>query len=86
MQFFTRTKWWVIPLVWVPVAMAMFYMALVVENIPLYKMPGHCVFGAFCWTLVEYLLHRFLFHMKTTSYWLVRLSPQRLVLYYSFGT
>lgn len=68
-EFFTKTKWWVIPLVWVPLAMAMYYKALVVEKIPLSKMPEHFVFGTLCWTFIEYLLHRFLFHMKTSSYW-----------------
>lgn len=28
-------------------------------------------FGIFIWTLLEYTLHRFLFHIKTKSYWLV---------------
>jgi hypothetical protein len=30
--------------------------------------------GIFIWTLMEYVLHRFLFHMKTTTYWLVLYS------------
>lgn len=27
--------------------------------------------GVFIWTLLEYCLHRFLFHIKTSSYWWV---------------
>ncbi|CAM6122139.1 unnamed protein product [Calypogeia fissa] len=68
-EFFTRTKWWVIPLIWVPVAVVMFYMSLVVEKVPLYRLPGNCAVGVVIWTLLEYLLHRFVFHMKTSSYW-----------------
>lgn len=25
------------------------------------------------WTLIEYILHRYLFHMKTSGYWCVNL-------------
>lgn len=27
-------------------------------------------FGVFIWTLIEYTVHRFLFHIKTKTYWL----------------
>ncbi|KAG0504993.1 hypothetical protein M758_N003300 [Ceratodon purpureus] len=67
-EFFTRTAWWVIPAVWVPVVM---YMAMEAHNqgIWLSVMPLSMVAGAFIWTFVEYLLHRYVFHMKTSSYW-----------------
>ena len=27
------------------------------------------LFGIFIWTLIEYTLHRFLFHIETKTYW-----------------
>ncbi|KAK4751187.1 hypothetical protein SAY87_004669 [Trapa incisa] len=68
LEFFTRTRWWVIPLVWVPVACWF---------ISLSAAMGQCcsqlalltVTGIFVWTLLEYMLHRFLFHSKTRTYW-----------------
>lgn len=37
--------------------------------------PGLFVLGLFLWSLVEYVLHRFLFHMKppSNSYYLITL-------------
>lgn len=69
-QLLTCTAWWVIPLVWLPVVSWLvsisFRMGLTLPQVAL-AMVG----GIFIWTLMEYVLHRFLFHMKTTSYWLV---------------
>lgn len=66
---FTRTKWWVVPLVWIPVALMMIYTAVVKENVPLSRMPILFAGGILLWSSMEYLLHRFLFHMKTSSFW-----------------
>ncbi|KAL5577779.1 hypothetical protein UlMin_019478 [Ulmus minor] len=67
-EFLTRTVWWVIPLVWLPVVcwcvLVSFQTGLTPSQIAL-----TVVCGIFIWTLLEYSLHRFLFHMKTTSYW-----------------
>nr|GLL30083.1 dihydroceramide fatty acyl 2-hydroxylase FAH1-like [Ipomoea trifida] len=67
-EFLTRTVWWVIPLVWLPVvcwfvSMSL-RMGLTIPHVALLV-----VFGIFIWTLVEYILHRYLFHIKTKSYW-----------------
>ncbi|PON50316.1 Fatty acid hydroxylase [Parasponia andersonii] len=67
-ELFTRTVWWVIPLIWLPVVCW-----LVTMSVQLGLTPSQAalavVGGIFIWTLMEYSLHRFLFHMKTTSYW-----------------
>eukprot|EP01018_Ginkgo_biloba_P030149 Gb_15196 [translate_table: standard] len=64
----TRTVWWVIPLVWLPVVSWTIFMA-VQRGLS----PGHTacaiIAGIFLWSLMEYSLHRFLFHIKTSSYW-----------------
>ncbi|RZC45324.1 hypothetical protein C5167_038269 [Papaver somniferum] len=67
-EFLTRTQWWVIPLVWLPV---------VGYSVNISKQMGHTLpelvlmvmGGIFIWSLLEYTLHRFLFHINTTSYW-----------------
>ncbi|KAL5099543.1 hypothetical protein RYX36_003870, partial [Vicia faba] len=33
------------------------------------RLPLFVLLGIFVWTLAEYLLHRFLFHVQTKSYW-----------------
>ena len=74
-EFFSRTPWFVIPLVWLPVVLFMSAVSLQGVNtswMPLYSpsdplpVPAFFFwfcFGCFGWTLVEYLLHRFLFHL-----------------------
>ena len=58
----SKTPWWVIPLVWLPPVAYGTYIAgegcggRVVEA-------GYWALGLFLWTLVEYILHRFLFHL-----------------------
>lgn len=69
-QFLTRTVWWAIPTIWLPVVCysisVSIHMGRTVPEVALMV-----VFGIFIWTLMEYTLHRFLFHINTRSYWLV---------------
>ncbi|CAA7394119.1 unnamed protein product [Spirodela intermedia] len=67
-EFLTRTVWWAVPTIWLPVvcwsvsrSMAMGHTAA--------EIAAMVVFGIFIWTLMEYTLHRFLFHIKTKTYW-----------------
>ncbi|XP_015690238.1 dihydroceramide fatty acyl 2-hydroxylase FAH1-like isoform X2 [Oryza brachyantha] len=68
LEFLTRTKWWAVPTIWLPVVCW-----LLVKSIRM----GHSIqevalmalFGVFIWTLIEYTLHRFLFHIDTKTYW-----------------
>ncbi|KAK4270832.1 hypothetical protein QN277_019601 [Acacia crassicarpa] len=68
MEFLTRTVWWAVPTIWLPVVC---YSISVSARKGL--APSHVVLlvvlGLFIWTLTEYTLHRFLFHVKTSSYW-----------------
>lgn len=68
-QLFTQTAWWVIPIIWVPVA-SWFISGSVKAGLPCSHVAPLVFLGIFLWTLAEYLLHRFLFHVKTKSYWL----------------
>src|ERR1044072_6043459 len=66
-QLFTRTAWWVIPIVWVPVA-SWFISTSVKAELPCPRVALLVLLGIFLWTLAEYSLHRFLFHVKPKSY------------------
>ncbi|CCF56681.1 hypothetical protein KAFR_0B03850 [Kazachstania africana CBS 2517] len=57
---FSKTAWWVVPTFWLPVVFHFFRVALKNMNNPL-ALFLFCV-GVFVWTLLEYCLHRFLFH------------------------
>ncbi|KAH8974855.1 hypothetical protein BDL97_01G123200 [Sphagnum fallax] len=68
MESLTKTLWWVIPLVWMPVVFWSQVVALQ-RGLPLEKLFTTVPTGIFIWTFIEYFLHRFLFHVKTSSYW-----------------
>jgi 4-hydroxysphinganine ceramide fatty acyl 2-hydroxylase len=58
----TKTPWWVIPVMWLPPVAYGTYLARegcssVAEE------AAYWLLGLFLWTLVEYCLHRFLFHL-----------------------
>lgn len=72
-EFFSETKWWVIPLVWFPVLTWLCYSALSSTNDPISPNSfAICFsFGLLLWTFTEYFLHRFLFHApisKTSTF------------------
>jgi len=72
-QFLTRTVWWAIPTIWLPVVCWCISMSVKMgHTFP--EIALMVVFGIFIWTFIEYTLHRFLFHIKTKSYWLVLIS------------
>lgn len=55
------TPWWVVPLVWLPPNMYIFYVGLVNQHVLIAL--SFWAMGLFVWTLVEYCMHRFLFHL-----------------------
>lgn len=69
-QFLTRTAWWVVPLVWLPVA-TWFVLGSVNMGLTPTELAATFLTGFFGWTLMEYTLHRFFFHRKLKGYWLV---------------
>ncbi|KAL7102569.1 hypothetical protein ACP275_08G128100 [Erythranthe tilingii] len=67
-EFLTRTRWWAIPLIWLPVVC--WLVSLSLENgVPVNHAPLTVLAGVCLWTFMEYCLHRFVFHIRTTSYW-----------------
>lgn len=58
----SKTAWYVIPIVWLPpVAYGTF---VGISGLGLKAAAGFWVFGLFFWTIIEYCMHRFLFHME----------------------
>lgn len=56
------TPWWVVPLVWLPpVAYGTYLAGQGLDNY--IKLAAFWGFGFFLWSLIEYVLHRFLFHL-----------------------
>lgn len=84
-QVFTRTKWFVIPTIWLPIATYLGLRSILQFSGPLppltsnpylplaallslpasaYLKTGACILiGNVVWTILEYTLHRFLFHV-----------------------
>lgn len=58
----TKTPWWVIPVLWLPAVAYGTYLA----SAGFSSVFGEAVYwflGLFLWTFIEYLMHRFLFHL-----------------------
>ncbi|KAJ2450201.1 fatty acid alpha-hydroxylase [Coemansia sp. RSA 2336] len=60
LEMFTRTPWWVIPLYWAPILATL--LVLGSEYEPANVMLVGFMFGLVSWTLMEYSIHRFIFH------------------------
>ncbi|KAF9130340.1 fatty acid alpha-hydroxylase [Mortierella sp. 14UC] len=62
LEIFTRTPWYMVPILWLPVIAFNVYrgfqQGLTAENVSILF-----VAGMFTWTLAEYMIHRFLFHL-----------------------
>ncbi|KAJ3072567.1 fatty acid alpha-hydroxylase, partial [Quaeritorhiza haematococci] len=61
LEVFTKTAWWVVPLVWVPFAMGLLLKAL--EGLPGSVVMPLFVAGWLNWSVIEYCVHRYLFHV-----------------------
>ncbi len=74
--YFSRVKWWHVPLIWTPVAVACVVLTLRQPTATVPTTIGVLAVGIAAWTLLEYLLHRYLFHFTPNpqSEWQVDLS------------
>ena len=64
----------VTPLViYLPVVGYMLYLAIAVRGLSIAAVAGLIVLGLFIWSLVEYTMHRFIFHYEPKSKWGKRL-------------
>ena len=67
MEMMSRTYWWVVPLVWLPIALIAVFHALVRLHTPLWVAVPAFGVGIYVWEFLEYTLHRFLFHSVPTN-------------------
>lgn len=58
----SKTSWWVVPVVWLPPVTYGAYIANAGFSSTMEQV-AYWGLGLFLWTLVEYILHRFLFHL-----------------------
>lgn len=57
----SKTPWWVIPIIWLPpVAYGTFLSS---QQLPAAALVAYWLFGLGFWTITEYAMHRFLFHV-----------------------
>jgi hypothetical protein len=76
MEMLTRTQWWVVPLVWLPITAYLFRKSVQQQAFHndltgAVEIPSSAVgislacffLGNFIWTVLEYVFHRFLFHV-----------------------
>lgn len=61
-EFFSNTKWYVIPLVWLPVIY--YLLSTAAAYLSLFTTIKLFTIGVFWWSFIEYTLHRFLFHLE----------------------
>jgi sterol desaturase/sphingolipid hydroxylase (fatty acid hydroxylase superfamily) len=67
LEMLTKTHPLVIWGIYMPVVVGLPYYSLVRLAFPMWQIAVFFVIGMFCWTLTEYILHRFLFHMVGES-------------------
>lgn len=72
-EIFSRTPWFLVPIIWIPVVI--YFAILSIKHLHLELSGSHdnisvmwsffsmFLFGCVIWSLVEYCLHRFLFHL-----------------------
>ncbi|POW08781.1 hypothetical protein PSTT_07266 [Puccinia striiformis] len=67
LEMFTRTSWYVVPMIWLPIAFTLFHRALNQQiydgfsSSAAWSINLSCfILGNIIWTLLEYILHRFL--------------------------
>lgn len=73
-KYISRTPIWVAQVLWIIVSVSLIWYSLVKIRLPYYFVLLLFVGGVFCWTFVEYIVHRFLYHTETNSKFLYRIQ------------
>lgn len=63
----TKVHWWMVPLIWIPTAVFQMFRAIKGGNFSSLEFTGLVALGVVLWLLIEYSLHRFIFHIKPTQ-------------------
>ena len=70
MEFASKTPWWTVPLLWLPLVLRSLRLA-VLHAVPPLSLVAHVLLGLLAWAAVEYGLHRFVFHACPESAWAI---------------
>jgi sterol desaturase/sphingolipid hydroxylase (fatty acid hydroxylase superfamily) len=82
-EFFTRNKWYMIPMIWMPLVLGLVFSGYTsfssMLTAPYAIATTVCLFlcGILGWTLLEYVLHRFVFHWEPSAK-----SPTQLTFHF----
>lgn len=68
LDFFSRTHWLAVPILWLPVATAVVVWAFV-QGVAWWVTAGMFLAGLLVWSLTEYWLHRTAFHWEPATSW-----------------
>lgn len=60
---------WVVPCIWTPITAALLLQSILVWRASLPWLFALVAAGLLLWQLIEYSLHRFIFHAEPSSYW-----------------
>jgi len=67
LEIFTHWPWWYIFPMWIPILLAMLYHCYFYHQSSIIKISFYFSIGLLLWFIMEYNLHRFLFHCETSS-------------------
>src|SRR5438876_8777089 len=69
MEFFSHSHPLIPALLYLPVVGFMFYLSFAKEHFPIFAVGGLFLVGLVAWTLLEYFIHRYVFHHRSPSQW-----------------
>src|SRR5262249_5279782 len=73
MEFFSRVHPAIPLILYLPVVVFVLYVRLCRQGLPVFVVVGLFLLGMLLWTLLEYLIHRYIFHYEPKTRWGKRL-------------
>jgi 4-hydroxysphinganine ceramide fatty acyl 2-hydroxylase len=62
-DFFFRWRWWVAPMAFMPIVIILIILGFIYTNMSIFVLLISYFLGIFVWTLFEYFMHRYMFHV-----------------------
>lgn len=69
LDYFSRSHPMSVPIIFIPIISYFIYSALFINELAWTRFLGIFVLGIVIWTLFEYIMHRYVFHLKIDSDW-----------------
>ncbi|KAG2493429.1 hypothetical protein HYH03_008248 [Edaphochlamys debaryana] len=63
----SKTPWWLVPVLWLPLFSYCLFSAVAARGVPIASAISLALVGVVGWQLLEYLIHRFIFHAELNS-------------------